>query len=349
MDVQELEAFWWIAQTGTFNRAAERLYLTQPSVTARIQVLERELGQQLFERKPRGVRLTDAGRALLPHAERVLQDISKARQAVADLLSATGGTLTVGCAETTSTYVLPDILALYKQRHPGVEMTVRTGSSQAILQLVADDAVHLGLLNSPINPQIDVDQVPLYDEEIILVAHPSHPLVQEEAITLNRLAREPFLTADRSCDYWVLVDKFWSSSGVVPRTAMDLNSVEAAKRMVLQGFGITMLPETCVRHEIRTGQMARLHIAGVEPLRRRTFLAHRRGKIWSGMTRAFLLILQQQFSVSLEPGDQAAAPPRCPADQTDRSRARTGVRQQRKVVSPTHARSEPLDVSPSGR
>lgn len=144
MDIQELEAFWWIAQTGSFNRAAERLYLTQPSVTARIQALEKELGQPLFERKPRGVRLTDAGRALLPHAERVLQDIRKARQAVTDLMSATGGTLSVGCALTTSTYTLPEILARYKQRYPAVEMTVRTGRSQQVVQLVLDDTVQLG-------------------------------------------------------------------------------------------------------------------------------------------------------------------------------------------------------------
>src|SRR5690606_3714596 len=134
MDVQGLEAFWWIAKTGSFNRAAERLFLTQPSVTARIQALEKELGQQLFERRPRGVRLTDAGRALLPHAERVLQDIKRARQAVLDLQTASGGTLPVGAALTTSAYLLPDILLRFKRSYPDVEVIVHTGRSHQVQQ-----------------------------------------------------------------------------------------------------------------------------------------------------------------------------------------------------------------------
>lgn len=295
MDVQELEAFWWIAQTGSFNRAAERLYLTQPSVTARIQALEKELGHLLFERKPRGVRLTDAGRALLPHAERVLHDIRKARQSIADLMSATGGTLTVGCALTTSTYTLPEILARYKDKHPAVEIAVRTGRSQQVIQLVLEDTVQLGLVHAPINPHPEIHQIPLYAEEIVLVAHPRHPVNQEERVTPDRLASEPFLTTDRSSGYWSLVEQFWASNGLVPRITMDLDSIEAAKRMVLHGLGVTMLPRNCVEQEVHSSQLAIIPIAGTEPLSRQTMLIHRRGKIWSGLALAFLSVLEEMY------------------------------------------------------
>ncbi|BDG61585.1 LysR family transcriptional regulator [Caldinitratiruptor microaerophilus] len=306
MDVQELEAFWWIAQTGSFNRAAERLYLTQPSVTARIQSLEKELGQVLFERRPRGVRLTDAGRALLPHAERVLQAIRKARQAVSDLVSATGGTLAVGSALTTSTYILPEILARYKAAYPGVEIMVRTGRSQQIQQLVLDDTVQLGLVHAPVAPNPELLTVPLYAETIVTVAHPDHPLAGRGEITLEELAGEPFLTPDRSSGYWSVVEQFWASAGLVPHVTMELDSIEAAKRMVMHDLGITMLPRSCVEREIKLGQLAVLRVRDAEKLTRETVLIHRRGKVWSGLVRSFLGVLKDMYGVDIDLGAPAA-------------------------------------------
>ncbi len=299
MDIQELEAFWWISQTGSFNRAAERLYLTQPSVTARIQALEKELGQALFERKPRGVRLTDAGRALLPHAERVLQDIRKARQAVVDLMSATGGTLAVGCALTTSSYTLPEILSRYKSQYPGVEIAVRTGRSQYIQQLVLDDTVQLGLVHAPINPHPEIQAVSLYEEEIVLVAHPEHPLAIEQRVTPDRLAAEPFITPDRSSGYWGMVEQFWASAGLMPRVTMELDSIEATKRMVMHNLGITMLPKSCVLQEAESGSLAIVSLSGPVNLARNTLMIHHRGKIWSGLARAFLGILEDMYGVKV--------------------------------------------------
>jgi len=305
IDIQELEAFWWIAQTGSFNRAAERLYLTQPSVTARIQALEKELGQQLFERKPRGVRLTDAGRVLLPHAEKVLQDIRKARQAVADLEAATGGTLSVGCALTTSTYTLPDILAKYKAAHPGVEVAVRTGRSQQIQQLVLDDTVHLGLVHSPLNSHHEIEAVPLYSEPILLVVHPGHPLASKSEVTPEQLANEPFITSDRSSGYWALVEQFWAAAGLVPHITMDLDSIEAAKRMVMCGLGLAMLPQGTVEGELRTRALVAVPVAGASHLVRHTILIYRKGKIWSGISRGFLEILSKLYKVQLLPPSPA--------------------------------------------
>jgi DNA-binding transcriptional LysR family regulator len=301
LDIQELEAFWWIAQTGSFNRAAERLYLTQPSVTARIQALEKELGQQLFERKPRGVRLTDAGRVLLPHAERVLQDIRKARQAVTDLESATGGTLTVGSALTTSTYTLPEILARFKSAYPAVEVAVRTGRSQQIQQLVLEDTVQLGLVHSPLNSHPEIEAVPLYSEPILLVVHPGHPLASRSEVTAEQVAAEPFITSDKASGYWALVEQFWAGAGLVPRVTMELDSIEATKRMVMCGLGLTMLPQGTVESELRTRHLVTVPLASGNHLNRQTILIHRRGKVWSGIARGFLEILGRAYKVQFLP------------------------------------------------
>lgn len=263
--------------------------------------MEKELGQQLFERKPRGVRLTDAGRVLLPHAEKVLQDIRKARQAVADLEAATGGTLSVGCALTTSTYTLPDILAKYKAAHPGVEVAVRTGRSQQIQQLVLDDTVHLGLVHSPLNSHHEIEAVPLYSEPILLVVPPGHPFASKPEVTPEQLASEPFITSDRSSGYWALVEQFWAAAGLVPHITMDLDSIEAAKRMVMCGLGLAMLPQGTVEGELRTRALVAVPVAGASHLVRHTILIYRKGKIWSGISRGFLEILSKLYKVQLLP------------------------------------------------
>lgn len=299
MDVQGLEAFWWIAQTGSFNKAAERLYLTQPSVTARIQALEKELGQPLFERKPRGVRLTDAGRVLLPHAERVLQDIRKALQAMYDLEAATGGTLTVGSALTTSTYTLPEILARFKAAYPAVEVAVRTGRSHKIQQLVLDDSVQMGLVHSPITSHVEIQAAPLYSEPIVLVVNPEHPLASRQAVTAEQLANEPFITPDRASGYWPLVEQFWATSGLAPRVTMELDSIEATKRMVMYGLGLTMLPQGTVVSEVELKQLVAVPVVGERPLTRQTLLIYRRGKVWSGVARAFLTIIKEIYGLNL--------------------------------------------------
>lgn len=299
MDIQGLEAFWWIAQTGSFNRAAEKLYLTQPSVTARIQALEKELGQPLFERKPRGVRLTDAGRVLLPHAERVLNDIRVARRAVSDLESASGGTLSVGSALTTSTYMLPQVLSQFKTAHPSVEVNVRTGRSQQIQQLVLDDTVQLGLVHSPVAGHADIAAIPLYDEPIVLVLHPKHALSGQSEVTAADLATEPFITSDKASGYWSLVEQFWASAGLVPRVTMELDSIETTKRMVMSGLGLAMLPRGTVEGELATHQLVVVPVVHSGHLMRQTNLVHRRGKIWSGISRAFLEILGNMYQIQL--------------------------------------------------
>jgi len=299
MDIQGLEAFWWIAKTGSFNRAAERLFLTQPSVTARIQALEKELGQVLFERKPRGVRLTDAGQALLPHADRVLQDIRRAKQAMADLETASGGTLMVGASVTSSTYLLPQILTRFKGAHPAVEVLVRSGRSYEVQQMVLDDAVQVGLVHAPLPHHPEIASFPLSEEPILLVVYPGHRFAERIAVDIEELVNEPFITTDRASGYWAMVEQWWSNIGFVPRITMELDSVEAAKRMVMASLGLTLLPKSTVDFELELKKLVAIPLVNSSGLRRQNLLIHRRGKIWSGTSRAFLETIGRVFNVEL--------------------------------------------------
>ncbi len=145
MDLGQVEAFVQVAQLRSFSKAADALFLTQPSVTARIQSLERDLGEALFERNGRGVRLTEMGATFLPFARRALKALQEGRDALDGMRNLDIGTLKLGSALTVSTYVLPKILKQYCSLYPGVEVTVQTGRSEQVLQMVVNDDVHCAL------------------------------------------------------------------------------------------------------------------------------------------------------------------------------------------------------------
>jgi len=176
MDFGQVEAFVQVATHRSFSRAAEALGLTQPSITARIQSLERELGEELFERGGRGVKLTDAGNAFLPYIERLLQTLQEGRDAVEEVRNAQLGSLRLGSAITISTYVLPKILHNFCRRHPGVDVVIRTGRSEQVLHMLLADEVQVGLARSLTNTEVET--IALYDDEIVLVAPPSHPFAR---------------------------------------------------------------------------------------------------------------------------------------------------------------------------
>jgi DNA-binding transcriptional LysR family regulator len=148
VDFGQLEAFVQVAQHRSFSRAAEVLQLTQPSITARIQALERELGEEMFERGGRGVRMTDAGTAFLPYVERILQTLQEGRDAVDEVRHVQLGSLRLGSALTISTYVLPKILSRFCESFPGVDVFIRTGRSEQVLSMLLSDEVHVGLVRS---------------------------------------------------------------------------------------------------------------------------------------------------------------------------------------------------------
>src|SRR5438067_3391110 len=130
MQLAQVESFLEVARRGSVSRAAEALFVTQPSLTARLLALENELGEQLFVRSRQGMRLTDAGRALLPHAERALRAVRDGRQAVLESHSGGGGQLLIAAAPAVSTYILPPLLEQFAATYPRVDVAVRTGHSE---------------------------------------------------------------------------------------------------------------------------------------------------------------------------------------------------------------------------
>jgi len=172
MEFPQLEAFLEAASRGSFRRAAYALYLSQPSVSARIQTLEDEVGVALFHRTARGVRLTNMGQVFLPFAQRSMETLRRGREVLESVRQASAGILNMATARVIGTYVLPETLQKFQHLYPETNLHIKVGGSLDVLQMVVDEEVQLGLARFMQHP--DVDALHLYDEEAVLVVHPDH-------------------------------------------------------------------------------------------------------------------------------------------------------------------------------
>src|SRR5205823_1398396 len=166
----QVEGFLEVARRGSVSRAAEALFITQPTLTARLHGLERELGARLFLRTPRGMRLTEAGRAWVPFAERAMRALIEGRDALEQVMTASGGHLVIATAPAVSIYVLPELLERFVAAHPRVEVSVRTGHSEDVVDLVLQDEVQIGLGRAIRHPEIELR--PFHTEDLVLVCAP---------------------------------------------------------------------------------------------------------------------------------------------------------------------------------
>lgn len=299
IDLARLEAFVEVAMVRSFSRAAERLNLTQPTVSARIAQMEAQLGVGLFERLGRRVRLTDAGQALLPHAQRTLQAARDAAEAVHALRAGGGGSLVIGTAPTVGTYVLPGLLQRYAAAQPNVEISIRTGRSHEVSQMVLDDEVQIGFERELGHPEID--SVPLYEDDIVLFASQHHPLASKGPISPAEIANQAVIFFDTGSSYHAISQTVFHSSGTAPRHSIDVDSLEMAKRLVLRGLGLAFLPKVAVEDELRRGQLAPIEIQSAMPIRRSIAVIRRRRRSLSDAALSFLSLVGHVFGVEVMP------------------------------------------------
>lgn len=269
----QVEGFVAVAREGNLRRAAERLYLSQPALTARIQGLEESLGTPLFRRTRTGMVLTHAGRAYLPYAERALESLRGGAALVSELAEGVTGELVIGAAPAVSAYVLPELLARYSAQHPDVRLLVRTHHSEELVAMVVRGDIHLAVVRELRDARVRMR--PLFEDELVLVARPDHPFAIAGSVDIDAIHRAQLILFDRTSSYYDLTQALFRSQGVVPRGVMELDNIEAAKRMVERGLGVALLPGTAVAGSLEAGSLREVALEGAPPIRRRMVLVER--------------------------------------------------------------------------
>jgi DNA-binding transcriptional LysR family regulator len=294
----QIEAFLEVARRQNLSRAAEALFVSQPTLTARLQSLEAALGEQLFIRTRRGMRLTEAGDAFLPYAEHALRALADGRERLGELRRGVAGRLVLGAPPTVSTYTLPALLARFSAAHPGVRLAVKTGTSEEILDMVLHDQVQLGIIRALANQEIET--IPLYTDTLVLIAGPGHRLARSSPgrqARLADLAGEVLVLFGRSSSYLEFTTATFRQAGVLPGSVLELDNIEAAKKMVERGLGVSLVPTSTVAGELAAGTLARIEVVDAAPARREIVAVRRRDAgPPTGAAGLFLDMLAEEFA-----------------------------------------------------
>ncbi len=293
MELTQLQSFLEAARSGSFRSAARALYLSQPSLSGRIRALERELRAPLFHRHGRGVRLTEAGEAFRPFVEQALETLDLGSEAVRNTQESQRRTITIGSARIIGTYILPPVLERFQHRHPRVSARIRTGRSSDVIEMVANGVVGIGLSRGINHP--DVFSMHLYDEPIVLVTYPDHPFGDRGHAHLSEVARQPLILYDPGSTYFLLINQACREAGIVPQIETMLDNIEATKRMVALGLGISFLPHSAILSEIEQGTLRHIELKGDQQVHLPTHVLVRRAQHYSAPLLAFLKLLREIY------------------------------------------------------
>jgi DNA-binding transcriptional LysR family regulator len=292
MNVDQMKAFHKVAGTGSFTKAARELFLTQSAVSQQIRALENEVGSRLFDRSGKKIRLTGEGEALLTYTERLFDLHEEIETLFGSLRTLQKGKIAVGATGVIGTYFMPIVISAYHRQYPGIEIDLRMGNSEQILRMILDREIDLGVAGMVKKPAA-LRSVLIHQEELIFVCSPENPLAARRIVTLGDLDRIPFIWREKGTQTLALVQRWFqeNATGDFPHQTLSLDNMEAAKRIVEEGYGVTIIPATAARREIDAGLLKRLNVVGFD-LTVDYGLFYPKGRLFSGAAEAFLATLR---------------------------------------------------------
>ncbi len=249
MNIEQLRGFYTVAQEGSFTKAAEKLFRTQPAISLQVKALEDELGEMLFHRINKTVRLTQAGEILKEHVEFIFDRLDIARGQIQELQGLQRGRLVIGCSDTITIYILPKILQTYRQRYPKVEIAIRNKTSLEVAKLVLEGMVDFGIVTLPIERDL-LDAEVLFTCSDVAICPPSHPLASQEVVSLMDLLPYSLLLLEPGSNSRRLLEQIFAAHEIPLQSAMDLGSIDVIKQMVAIGLGISIIPLFALQTDI---------------------------------------------------------------------------------------------------
>jgi DNA-binding transcriptional LysR family regulator len=261
VDLRQLEIIRAIAETGSFTAAGEKLHVSQSAISRQILLLEEELGETVFHRIGRRIRITPAGEALLQLSHRVFQHLQETVTQISEKQESLRGTLRLVGGMTVCLYVFPTLLSEVRRVHPNLDLKVTVGSTERSIAMLRSGAGDLGLFTLPIDSS-DMVSVPVLEEELLVTTYPNHPLAMKRRIAPTDLTKQPFILFETGSITRRLVDEFFTRERIEAEIVMETENVEIIKAMVRSGLGISIVPWQAVAGDVRAKQLFVSRIAG---------------------------------------------------------------------------------------
>ena len=287
-----LALFRAVAEAGGFSHAAAAVHVSQPAISMQVAELESALGTMLFDRLPRGVRLTPAGEILFGYAQRIAALERDAERAMDELRGLRRGRLALGASATVGSYLLPAVLGDFRRRHPAVELTLTVDNTAGIRQRLLDGTLDLGLTEGTRPEDSELAVEVFAEDELVIITAPDHPLAaRSQPVAVSRLCAEPMILREPGSGTRAVFERALAAHGAaVTNVALVLNSPEAIKRAVAAGLGLAAVSRLCVESELAGGTLVTVPVHGLE-MGRPLYALTLRGRRSSASVAAFLPLL----------------------------------------------------------
>ncbi|MES1980852.1 MAG: LysR family transcriptional regulator [Pseudomonadota bacterium] len=288
--LRQLELFEAIARLGSFTRAAEELFLTQPTVSMQIKKLSDTVGMPLFEQVGKKIYLTDIGHELNRTCRGISEHLSNFEMIVADMKGLKQGKLRLAVV-TTAKYFAPRLLGTFCQKYPGVDVSLKVSNREHLLERLANNQDDLYILGQP-PEDVDIVAEAFLENLLVVIAPADHILAKKKKIPLERLASEPFLLREPGSGTRIATERVFAELGLKLKMRMELGSNEAIKQAVIGGLGISVLSRHTLESDMPSKQYVVLDAQGF-PIRRHWYFAYPAGKQLSIIARTFADYLRQ--------------------------------------------------------
>ncbi|MBI1174169.1 MAG: LysR family transcriptional regulator [Sideroxydans sp.] len=284
LTIRQLRIFDAVARHLNFSRAAEALFLSQPAVSMQIKQLEDNVGLPLFEKQGKRLFLTEAGNEFLHYCRTILQQIGEVELVITELKGLERGHLNISVVSTAN-YFMPQLLAKFCKRYPGINVILNVANRDAVLQQLADNVTDLAVMGQP--PQsVDIVAESFMKNPLVVIAPPDHRLCKVKRVKLKQLEQDSFLLREPGSGTRGAMERFFAEHGVQFRAGMEMGTNEAIKQAVQAGMGLGILSLHSAELELETGRLVVLNVEHF-PIVRHWYIAHRKSKRLSGTAQAF--------------------------------------------------------------
>ena len=295
VDFRHMETFCRVADLKSFSKAADDLFITQPTVSSHILALERSLSLRLFDRMGREVRLTKAGEMFLRYTTRILASRKDLLNALSEFSQGIRGELSLGASTIPGEYLLPKLMSGFKKEHPNITLSLKIADTKEIIQFVFQGNIELGMTGAKLNH--NSLQYEKYEEDEIIIVGPSdHPLTQKRRVNFDDLSREPWIIREEGSGTQMAVEKVLRKKGRSLKqlnVVMEMGSTSSVKEGVKARVGLAFISKRAAEEELNQGLLSRINTEGIEPILRQIYILSHRGRTLSPMGREFLRFLKR--------------------------------------------------------
>jgi len=296
IDFRHLETFCRVAELKSFSKAADDLFLTQPTISGHILSLEQSLSLRLFDRRNREVRLTKAGEVFLEYASKILSSRKDLLNALSEFSHGIRGEFSLGASTIPGEYLLPKLMGDFKKEHPHFVISLKIADTKEIVQYVLQDNVEFGIIGAKLNhPSLHYEKYEI--DEIIVVAPPDHPLSRKKRVNVEELLKEPWIIREDGSGTQMAVERALRRKGKSLKqfnVVMEMGSTSSVKGGVKARLGLAFLSQRATEEELDQGSLSQIEVEGIEPIVRQIYIVYHRGRTLSPIGMEFLRFLKRK-------------------------------------------------------